>query len=320
MLRALVLSLLMFIGTSVVAACIDKSVKCNTATYGWQGQCFKNLSCSKCGPSHCAKTPTLTTSKSKALRDGANAQSCRDDLVKRKTRAMGRSACSIPSQVSGAFGMADLVFGKSACLEHDVCYAMDGMNKKICDTMFLDNLRRSCKSYYYGHVGDRGWLKTKNTPGYASCKAAARLFYFAVDRFADGSFNPSSVEKALCTNTQGPPKLDTNLYLTGIGTNDRIKLKSKKNGSDKSGKVKVCLRNKTNQWKGMHFKKSSSAKYVTKKNNNVSCGHYKPGVKSFYFWEKRLPAFKKRVNGSAIKLDLTGYANYRINLDWYEGK
>lgn len=318
MLRTLVLILSLFIGTSAIADCKDKSVECNTATYGWQGQCFKNLSCNNdCGPEHCAKPPKLKTSKSKAIRDGANAQSCRDGLVQLKSEQMGRSACSIPSQVSGAFGMAELVFGKSACLEHDVCYAMDGMNKKLCDTMFLDNLRRSCKSYFLGHVGDRGWLKRKNAPGYATCKTAARLFYIAVDKFGGDSFNPSSDEEAICADAEGSAKLDTNLYLTGFLSNDRIRVKSIKGGSDKPGKIKVCLRNKTNQWKGMHYKSADKAKYIAKKKNNEACGHYWPGHKKFYFWEKR-PL--KTVNGKPMELDLNGYADYRINLDWYEGK
>lgn len=302
----------------VAADCPDRPTKCNTATYGWQGTCAKGLSCKDCGPKHCPQEPKLKVAKAIALRDGSGGKKCRENMIDRKYKPDGESACSIPARVKNMFGMANLVFGKSACAEHDICYAMKGMNRKLCDTMFLDNMLRSCNAYYYGHLGDRNLIKVLNVPGHASCKAAANIFHTAVVAGGASSFNPSNGDLAQCKGASGPPRLGTNLYLSEPRGDDRIYMKSKKGGSDKAGKVKVCLKNYTKQWKGMHYKKSSKPKYVAKNKNDTSCGHYWPGHKTFYFWEKAGFPAKKTARNQPIKLDIRAYADYRITFYWSE--
>lgn len=115
---------------------------------------------------------------------------------------------------------------------------------------------------------------------------------------------------------QGPPKIQTSIYVSGY--QDRIDAQAYKGKSDKPGKVKVCLINKSNGWKGLHFKEATAPKYETERKGDESCGHYWPGMKTFYFWEKRPPLAKKQVDGLLIQFDLTGYAGYRIDFKWYE--
>ncbi len=326
---------MMLFAVSALADCPDREALCDTATFGWQGTCFKNLLCKRCGPEHCPERPMFDTSpavvtkkilgttvsiprKSVALLHGSGAEACRSGLVDIKWRPNGSSACSIPDSVAGVAGMADLAFGKSACVEHDVCYAMEGMNQEICDLMFLDNMRRDCDEYYYKHLGDRDAIKLLNAPGVTSCRTAAQLFYSGVKHGGANSFNPSQNEKELCEDVSGPPVLNTSLYLNGSGVSDRIGVLSTKGKSDKPAKIKVCLVNKTNQWKGLHFKESSGAKYIAKQKDQKSCGHYNPGKKTFYFWERSGIKMEQRVNGSPITLDLNGYAGYRIDLNWYK--
>ena len=41
----------------------------------------------------------------------------------------------------------------AACNEHDRCYMTPGMNKEICDKIFLRNMLYSCKSFYQAGLG-----------------------------------------------------------------------------------------------------------------------------------------------------------------------
>lgn len=312
MMRAALFLFLIIATASANAACPDLPKKCNTLTYGWQGTCLKGLWCKKCGSKHCPEQPMFKSSSTRsiAILDGSGAQSCRDDLIDDKWKPNGGSVCSVPDAVGGYAGMAHLIFGKNACVEHDICYDMKGMNQKLCDTMFLDNMKQACSKYYFDHLGSRGAIVALNATGYSSCKTAANLFYKAVRLKGHDSFYPSHCE------VDGPPKLNTSIYLAALFSNDRIAMKSYKNQSDKDGKIKVCLRNKTNQWKGMHFKSASKPKYVARKKNNISCGHYWPGKKMFYFWEKGKSG--KSLSGPPVSLDLHGYTDYKIIFDWYE--
>lgn len=333
----LVLLLLTTFSGAAAADCPDYSASCDTGVFGWQGSCLTGLQCKRCGPSHCPQRPIFKTSstvslkfagqkvtvprKSIALLNGNGATACRTGLIAKKWNPSGGSACSIPEQAKGVAGMADLVFGKSACVEHDVCYAMEGMNQELCDLMFLDNMLKGCDKYYYKHLGNRDSIKLLNGPGHLSCKVAARLFYSGVKAGGANSFNPSDSEKALCDEVSGPPVINTSLHLSRINTNGRIgriAAKSHNGAADKNGKVKVCLVNKTKTWKGLHFKKASAAKYIAKKKDKKACGHYSPGKKTFYFWGEIGSKSEKKVNGSPIALDLNGYAGYRIDLAWYE--
>lgn len=329
-----VLPALLLFANLTHADCPDLPVECDTATFGWQGSCYNGgVKCDPCGPRYCPPQPTFdtrTTHKvelfnkkvmevprsSIALLEGNGAEACRAGLIERKWESGGPSACSIPPAAQGIAGMANLVFGKDACVEHDICYAMVGMNQQLCDHMFLDNMVRGCNEFYYKHLGDRDAIKVLNVPGAASCRAAARMFFEAVKLAGASSFQPSSSERKLCEDVQGPPKVKTSLYVSGY--QDRIDAQAYKGKSDKPGKVKVCLVNKSNGWKGLHFKEATAAKYETESQGDESCGHYWPGMKTFYFWEKRLPTGKKQVDGLPIQFDLTGYAGYRIDFKWYE--
>lgn len=86
--------------------------------------------------------------------------------------------------------MANLVFGKDACVERDISYTMVGMNQQPCDHMFLDNMVRGCSEFYYKYLGDRDAIKLLNEPGAASCRAAARIFFEAVKLAGASSFQP----------------------------------------------------------------------------------------------------------------------------------
>ena len=98
---------------------------------------------------------------------------------------------------------------------------------------------------------------------------------------------------------------------------DRIRVYSTVGGSQATGKVRVCLRNAASgRDKGLHFKRASGPKFVVKKRNQYSCGHYSPGRKTFYFWKNTvLGKMKLR---ATKKLDLSGYAGQQITFDWIQ--
>ena len=204
--KKLILFLLFFIFISpkVYAACPDKVVTCNTATYGWQGQCFKGIKgCKACGPKHCPKRPNMKSKfiAKKALVKKENGKKCRKALIKKKKKAAGNgSACSFPGLpdkgfTKARFGMANYLFGKSACLEHDVCYAMPGMTQKKCDSKFHKNMLKNCKSFYKTQMKGHPVVKKANYPGYLHCKQAAKIYYAAVKVKGASSFNPSNIKQ-----------------------------------------------------------------------------------------------------------------------------
>lgn len=197
--------LLLFVSPVAYADCPNKVVSCNTAAFGWQGQCYKGVlkRCKSCGPKHCAKRPGMKSKflSKKALIPKDNGEKCRKELIKKKKEDAGKgSACSFPDLpdkgwTRARFGMINYVFGRSACMEHDVCYAMPGMTQKKCDLMFLKNMRKNCKSYYKTQMKKHPIVKGANQPGYLHCKKAANLFYLAVVAKGASSVNPSSIEE-----------------------------------------------------------------------------------------------------------------------------
>ncbi|MEM7212280.1 MAG: hypothetical protein AAF479_10380 [Pseudomonadota bacterium] len=72
------------------------------------------------------------------------------------------------------------VFGKSACMEHDICYSMPGTNQVLCDAMFLRNMKAMCSKYFFGHVGKRKALRVRNVQGYGDCLALAHAGFAGV--------------------------------------------------------------------------------------------------------------------------------------------
>ena len=197
------LMLFLFIGANqkVYAACPDKIISCNTANYGWKGQCFKGVlkGCKACGPKHCAKRPSMKNKflSKVALVKKKNGKKCRKALIKKKKKAAGKgSACSFPDLgwVKDRFGMINYVFGKSACMEHDICYDMPGMTQKKCDSMFLKNMQKNCKSYYKTQMKGHPVVQTANHAGYLHCKQAAKIYHKAVVLKGASSFSPSKIK------------------------------------------------------------------------------------------------------------------------------
>ena len=98
---------------------------------------------------------------------------------------------------------------------------------------------------------------------------------------------------------------------------DRIRVYSTVGGSQRKGKVRVCLRNSSSgRNKGLHFKDARGPKYVVKKKNQSSCGHYSPGRKTFYLWKNRV------VGGMKLRavrnVDLTGFEGQLVTFDWVQ--
>ena len=110
-----------------------------------------------------------------------------------------------------------------------------------------------------------------------------------------------------------PPSLNYSMKTNDRG--DLLRVYSTLNGSQKVGKVRVCIRNSSSgRDKGLHFKRANAPKYVAKKKNSVSCGHYTPGKKTFYLW--RNTPFGKWKLRAVRRVDLTRYAGQQITFDW----
>ena len=312
--------LMLLLSVPAQADCPDTSIKCNTFTYGWQGKCFKTLSCKPCGKKHCPNRPTLGNQPSVAILDDARGKQCRDKIqnIKLKDGAKENSVCSVPGflpeHLKNFLGMAHHIFGQGACMEHDICYSTPGMNQKLCDDMFYDNMVRSCNQYYFGHLkkSNRA-IRAQNLPGYEYCIGVAKSFWQAVHVKGASSFGAKGGGKT-CQGITAPPRLKTHVYVDGSSI---IRLISTKGKSNKPGKIKVCLQNNTKRWKGLHFKREKEAKYKAPKKGSQSCGHYQPGKKTFYFYKSGLAKLTK-TNGitGSYEIDLSGYAGYEVRFIW----
>ena len=98
---------------------------------------------------------------------------------------------------------------------------------------------------------------------------------------------------------------------------DRIRVYSTVGGSQKTGKVRVCLRNSSSgRDKGLHFKKAKKPRFVVKKKNQSSCGHYSPGKKTFYLWRNN--ALGKMKLRAVRRLDLSKFSGQLVTFDWVQ--
>ena len=110
-----------------------------------------------------------------------------------------------------------------------------------------------------------------------------------------------------------PPSMNMTLKTNDRG--DLVRLFSTMNASQKAGKVRVCIVNSSSgRNKGLHFKSAGSPKYVVRKRNDVSCGHYTPGKKTFYLW-RNTPLGKWKLRRT-LRLDLSRFAGQQITFDW----
>ena len=114
---------------------------------------------------------------------------------------------------------------------------------------------------------------------------------------------------------QKVPSINTTIKTSA--RSDRIRLYSTPGASQKRGRVRVCIRNSASgRDKGLHFQSSRAPKYVVKRRNQSSCGHYKPGKKVFYLW--RRTALGKWKLRRTLRLNLTKFAGQQITFDWVQ--
>ena len=80
---------------------------------------------------------------------------------------------------------------KSACRMHDACYAQPGVDKRVCDRQFLDDLYCACG----------------NARNPRKCRRRAQKFYQAVVRWGDGSFESTiwRLAEGSARRTSKPP-------------------------------------------------------------------------------------------------------------------
>ena len=87
--------------------------------------------------------------------------------------------------------------------------------------------------------------------------------------------------------------------------------------SDHPDKVQVCLKNSASgKNKGLHFKKTSKPRYVTKKKGQMSCAEHPAGphTVTWRFWKTK--GFKMKRVGY-YKFNATDFAGQRVIFDWY---
>ena len=193
---------------AALADCPDTPVTCGELNFGWRGRCFKApVSCTPCGPNHCPSPVGERHNVAKVLPKHKDGAKCRQFVHGKKATDMGKSksACStFPQAAPKAFwNLTDRVFGKSACFEHDICYAMRGVSRAACDAMFRKNMEANCNQFFFGHLGKRPAIAALNMPGYGVCMAAAKAFYDAVRVGAKEHFNPHTY--ASSTECSGIP-------------------------------------------------------------------------------------------------------------------
>jgi hypothetical protein len=162
-----------FIGTAQEARadCPDLPVRCGADKVGWRGQCFSlTKGCKPCGPAHCKARPGESQVKRKLVSPHPKGKECRrlvrNYVVERDSKSP--SSCSVPGGAKDVFELASLVFGKSACMEHDICYYLPGVSRKACDDAFLVNMKANCQQANLRKLGT------------ADCLVAANLFHRSV--------------------------------------------------------------------------------------------------------------------------------------------
>ena len=184
--------------------CKDKAVLCYGSpgvgkfqVFGWQaaekkrGKIWPHLkTCKRTGPRHCPRRPSLNDMPEKVRLKSDVEGVCRAAVVA-DFRGRGENDHCSTGIFGKAFPVAGHVFGKSACMEHDICYSMPGTKRKDCDAMFLTNLLAACKQYFYRHNRGRNGVNFLNHSGYANCVATARAGHAGVLAVGGAFFGPN---------------------------------------------------------------------------------------------------------------------------------
>ncbi len=186
------------------ASCNEKAVLCKgfpalkpVMVYGWQKAEKRKARiwphpkvCKRVGPRYCPRRPTLRDMPEKMRLKTDVEGVCRAAVVA-DFRGRGENDHCSTGIFGKAFPVAGHVFGKSACMEHDICYSMPGTKRKECDRMCLKNLNAACKQYFFGHTGDRKAINALNNSGYASCISTARAGHTGVLAIGGAFFGPN---------------------------------------------------------------------------------------------------------------------------------
>ena len=198
------------------AGCNDKAVLCyaapgptGTKVYGWQATERKRSkiwphlkTCKRTGSLNCPSRPTLADMPEKVRLATDVEGVCRAAVVA-DFRGRGENDHCSTGVFGKIFPLAGHVFGKSACMEHDICYSMPGTKRKDCDRMFLSNLEAACKQYFYKHNQGRNGVNFLNHSGYATCIATARTGHTGV-LAVGGAFFGANDYPACGTNIPTP--------------------------------------------------------------------------------------------------------------------
>lgn len=181
---------LVFAAPPASADCTYRSVTCDIATksYGWRSakQVKGRLwpprlpSCKAEGDRQCPRRPNLSDVPEKVVLTHDVERRCRSAVERDFKGRNTDNHCSTPGVFDLITPTVKQVFGKSACMEHDICYSMPGTNQVMCDAMFLRNMKAMCAQYYFAHVGSRKTLRVRNVEGYGDCLALAHGGYAGV--------------------------------------------------------------------------------------------------------------------------------------------
>lgn len=200
------------------AGCKDKATLCyatsglnGTKVFGWQkaskqrAKIWPHLkTCKATGKQYCPRRPTLSDMPEKIRLESDIEGVCRAAVVA-DFRGRGENDHCSTGVFGKAFPLAGQVFGKSACMEHYICYSMPGTKRKTCDAMFLTNLEAACKQYFFGHTGGRKGVNFLNGSGYTKCIATARIGHTGVLAVGGVFFGPNDYP-ACGTNMPTPVK------------------------------------------------------------------------------------------------------------------
>lgn len=229
-----------------------------------------------------------------------------------------KTYCSAPAKI--ITGDEHIVFGGSACLEHDICYRLPNVSQSECDDNFYKNMIENCGQFY--DVLHQKKLPAGEVKQYKKCRRWARTWQNSVR--VGGMIAQARAQKEQYSECAPQAEImadgSIDQYINTVDNDRAIHIYSEDSSAD-SGKVLVCLNNAASGLnKGLNFvADAGKPHYYIKKKGAVVCDEHPAGPDEVtWTFFKRKGLKKELAKVGMFKLNTSSFSGQRITFTWHK--
>ena len=229
-----------------------------------------------------------------------------------------KTYCSAPAK--NITGDEHIVFGVSACLEHDICYRLPGVSQAECDDNFYKNMIGNCGQFYGAIPPDK--LQVGEQRQYLKCRRWARTWQNSVR--VGGLIAQARAQKEQYSECapQAQIKADGSIdqYIDTVDNERAIRIYSE-DGAVDSRKVRICLHNTASGLnKGLAFVADvEEPRYLVKKKGEAVCDEHPAGPNDvMWTFFKRKGLKTDLVKVGMFKFNASNFAGQKVTFAWHK--